>query len=50
MVVYDLDIVSVAFLPTEAYPVLVIYANAVLTRPIFFQGFQPVARRDPQVH
>ena len=49
MVIDDLDFVRVAAFPPKADAPLVVDANAVLTRAIAFQLFQPVARRQPKV-
>ena len=49
MVVCDLDLMRVALPPHEAQTPLVIDANAMLTRSVVFERFQPVARRRPQI-
>jgi hypothetical protein len=48
MVVRNLHIERVAFVPPEADPPLLVDADAVLPLPITRQGFQPIPRRDPQ--
>ena len=49
MVVHNFYFVRVLALPAEAEPPLVIDADAVSALLCAFQGFQPVARRHPQV-
>jgi hypothetical protein len=49
MVVYNFHGIGVAILPPEANPPLVINTDAVLSSPSALQGFQPIARRQPQV-
>jgi hypothetical protein len=49
MIVHDFDFVRVAFTPAEAYPPLVVDADAVLPLPAAFQGFETIARRNGQL-
>jgi hypothetical protein len=49
MIVHDLDVLDAYVCPTEAHAELIIYANAVLSRAIAFQGFQSVAGRHLQI-
>ena len=49
MIIHDLNLVSVAFAPAEAYPPLFIDSNAVLTFAAASQGFEPIARRHRQM-
>jgi hypothetical protein len=49
MVVHDLDIVSVALLPDEADPPLIIDTDTVLTSPLPLKSLQPVTRRQSQI-
>jgi len=49
MIVRHLDIVGVAFLPTEADAPLVIDANTMLAKAIARQSFQPIGRWNPQI-
>jgi hypothetical protein len=46
-IVSDFYVVRVLASPTEANAILVIYADAVLTGPVAFEGFEAVARREP---
>jgi hypothetical protein len=46
VVVRDFDVVDIAIFPAEAYPVLIVDANAVLTLPVARQALQPVPRWD----
>jgi hypothetical protein len=41
--------ISAGVRPTEAHAELIVHTDAVLTRAIAFQRFQPIARRNPQV-
>ena len=43
MVIRQFHIVGVAIKPSEADPVLVVYANTVLAGPLPFQGYQVVS-------
>src|SRR5713226_1680109 len=47
--IHDLDIPRRPFAPLEAYPPLIVDADAMLCAPIAVRGFEPVARRNPQV-
>jgi len=49
MVIHEFHLLRIALTPDEAYPPLVIDADAVLSGPAAFQGFQPVARRCQQI-
>ena len=49
MVVHHFDFVSVARLPDEADPPLVIDTDTVLTSPLPLKSLQPVARRQSQI-
>lgn len=48
VVINDLYIERIALLPDETDPPLVVDPDAVLTRPIFFQGFEMVTTIDRQ--
>jgi hypothetical protein len=48
MIVDYLDVLRVFSTPTETNSKLIVYANAVLTRPIALQGFESIARRSLQ--
>jgi hypothetical protein len=43
MIIGDFDFVGMAILPPEAYPVLVVDPDAVLSGPITPEAFQPVS-------
>ena len=49
MVIRQFHIVGVAIKPSEADPVLVVYANTVPAGPLPFQGFQVVSGRNAQI-
>lgn len=49
VVVNDLDLLGTSLGPGETDPPLVVNSDAVLTRSITFELFQPIARRDSQV-
>jgi len=49
MIVDNLHILSTCGRPAKADAELVVYADAVLTRPIAFQGLKPVAGRNAEV-
>ena len=49
MIIDDFDIYHTGLRPAEADPPLVVYPDGVLPLPIALQGFQPVARRRPQI-
>jgi hypothetical protein len=48
VIVHDLGVIRTVLRPYEAYPVPVVDADAVLSFPVTFQSFKPVARRYPQ--
>lgn len=49
MVIYDLDVKSIAVLEAKAYAPLIVDANAPLSFAVTAQGFQPIARRGAEV-
>ena len=49
MVIDDLHFESISIAPFEAEPPLVIDPDAVLTRPVASQPFEPVAGKDGQI-
>jgi hypothetical protein len=49
VVVRDFNVVGIAVLPAEAYPVLLVDPNAMLTLAVTCQPFQPVPRWDAQL-
>jgi len=49
MIVHDLDVFSPLIRPTKAEAKLIVNADAVLTSTVLFQGFQSIARRNPQI-
>src|SRR6266571_1596741 len=49
VVVHNFNVVGAAFVPAEANPPLIIDADAVLPGTVPLEGFQAVARRQPQV-
>src|SRR5260370_23532161 len=49
VVVHDLDVPCRAVAPFEAYPPLIVDADAMFSAPIAVQGFEAVARRSPHV-
>jgi hypothetical protein len=49
MVIHDFDIVGVSFVPPKAEVVLIVDPDAVLSDPVPFQGFEPVARPDQKI-
>lgn len=49
MIINDLDLAGVGFVPDKAYSHLVINADTVTVFPVAFELFQPVGRRNPQV-
>ncbi len=49
MVVHNFHVERILTLPAEAYPPLVIHADAVLAFAVVLQGFQVVAVRRAQV-
>ena len=49
MVIRDFNCASVGTAPFEAYSVLIVDSNAVLSLPVTVQFLQPVSRRDLQV-
>jgi hypothetical protein len=46
MIVNDLDFASIAILPNETYPILIVNPDAVLSQPAPLQRFQPIAREN----
>jgi hypothetical protein len=50
MIIHNLYVMRVAFSPSKANAPLVIDPNAVLSRSVAGQSFQPVPGRDPQRH
>jgi hypothetical protein len=48
MIVCDFDAVCVVPFPTEAYSILVVYTNAVLTGPVALERLESVARRNAE--
>ncbi len=49
MIIHNLYVLRLAFLPSEADSVLVIYSNTMLTFSISVQRFKPIARRRKQI-
>ncbi len=49
MIISDLNVYRVAFFPRKANAPLVIYADAIVPRPITGQFFQPVRRGDAKI-
>ena len=49
MIVHDFDIFRASSRPAEAYPKLVVHANAVLPGPISPELFKTVAGRNAEV-
>jgi hypothetical protein len=49
MIVHDLDVFGACVRPTEAHSELIVYTDAMLSRPITPQGLQPIARGHPQI-
>jgi hypothetical protein len=49
VVIHDFDVVGVSFVPTKAKAVPIVDPNAVLSDPVPFQGFEPVARPDQKI-
>jgi hypothetical protein len=49
MIIDDLDVFSASVRPTETHAELIVYPNAILSRPITPEGFQTIARRHPQI-
>ena len=49
MIIDDLNIVSIAILPPETNPPLVIDTNTPMPSPITFQLFQSVIGRHPEI-
>jgi hypothetical protein len=49
MVVHNFDIGRVPVFPYKANPPLVINANAMLARPVSFEGMEPIASWGHQV-
>jgi hypothetical protein len=49
VVIDEFDIIRTSVLPHEADPPLVIDPDAVLTSPVTFESFKPIAGRDSEV-
>ena len=49
MVINDFDLVRIPVFPDETDAPLVVNANTMLSGPLPFQAFKPVARRHPQI-
>jgi hypothetical protein len=49
MIVNDLDFVSIAVLPNEAYTILIVNPDAVLPQAAPLQRFQPIARKNRDI-
>jgi hypothetical protein len=49
MIIHNLHIPRTRIRPTKTDPELAVNTNAVLTRPIPFQRFQPISRRNSQI-
>jgi hypothetical protein len=49
VVIDNLDIVGIVFLPDKTNSKPVIDSHAILTLPVAFQGFQAITRRAPQI-
>jgi hypothetical protein len=49
MIIRDFNIIRVAIAPLKKDPPLFIYAYAVLTFPVAFQGLQSVTRGNSQI-
>lgn len=49
MIVFDLDLVGISFLPSEAYSPLVVYTYAVLAFSVADKPFQLISRWNSQV-
>jgi hypothetical protein len=49
VIVHDLHIPCRSLAPFEAYPPLIIDADAVLSTTVAMQSFEPIARRHPQI-
>jgi len=49
MIVANFHVISVPVAPYKTYPPLIVNANAMLSFPIAFESFQPVARKDRQI-
>jgi hypothetical protein len=50
VVVNDRDVGRSCWCPTEADPPLVVHPDAVLTGSVATELFQPIPRRDPEIH
>jgi len=48
VVIHNFNVMRVPVAPHKTHPPLVVDANAVLSKPVTGQCFQPVARRHPQ--
>src|SRR4051794_32675197 len=49
VIVHDLAAPGRSLAPFEAYPPLIVDANAVLSTPAAVQSFEPIAGRHPQI-
>ena len=49
MIVHYFDVFGVSFVPAKADAVLIVDPDAVLSDPVPFQGFEPVARPGQKV-
>ena len=49
MIVDDLDVFSTGVRPTKTHAELIVYPDAVLSRPITSKGFQTIAGRRTQI-
>src|SRR5438128_200207 len=49
VIVDDLDTPCLTITPSEAYPPLIVDADAELPAPIAVQGFEAVTRRNPEI-
>ena len=49
VIIHDLDFLGACIRPAEAKPILIIYADAVLTDAVALQPLQPVARWNAEI-
>lgn len=49
MVIHDFNVISISSMPHKTYAPLIVNPNAVPAPTLSLQGFQPIARRNPQV-
>jgi len=49
MIIDNLDIASIAFLPYKTDAVLIVNPHTVLSRPVAFERFKPVTRQRRQI-